>query len=468
EFYDKIIVLGSGVNSKLVSEVGTGTNVGVFQVPDATSQKELDSLASSLYSLYSTPKQRIRITTSIWEDLEPGDLISYNSNIYMVYDITHTLDKTELTAGYYSEDLGHLIKKLSRIQHASGTVTSGVVVTEEIPLPYRRIGSLTTRLGQVNVTDTILSAKLRLHLTDWRRDQYQGGENSGVTIDVDTITSVNDPRHEHDADTDASVSDPGHDHGSSVSIYEAGPVSSVIDFDEYSALDSPTSVYISHDAYGVTDGMQIAIGVAHINIQNTNASETVYSATLRWENPSTSDYELKDFGTITLESNEEHDFVLVAVVSGRSTPTVQWRIDLEGSSTSVYLALHTYFIDYHSHSNSSDVFSGDTGITVSPSTNVYLNSTGITVDTDAYPSVYDPVHTHPSSTAITDLNYYPSNVNVKVGGTTVATLSGGSDEVHEIDITDILSSPGTYDIEVTSDTAGGIEGTLIIEKFVRR
>jgi len=183
EMYDKIIVIGGGsVNRHIVAERGSGDKVGIFEYPDAVSQEELNKIADTLYDYYSTERKRVSVTMPLWPEVNPGDLVNIDGTTYIVYDAQHDLATTRISAGYYSPSLGRILRQLRKVQQAVGRVTQGVVETFEIPLGYQHVGSGSPARWNISVQDKVLSAKLRLKLTKWKKLTDIQNATTGVSV----------------------------------------------------------------------------------------------------------------------------------------------------------------------------------------------------------------------------------------------------------------------------------------------
>jgi hypothetical protein len=79
---------------------------------------------------------------------------------------------------------------------------------------------------------------------------------------------------------------------------------------------------------------------------------------------------------------------------------------------------------------------------------------------------YDAPHTHGPDPGITNFpNDTPSNVDVIIDGSTVATNIGSGTFETTVDITGELTQDAWNDIELTSDTLGHIQATISIDGY---
>lgn len=81
-------------------------------------------------------------------------------------------------------------------------------------------------------------------------------------------------------------------------------------------------------------------------------------------------------------------------------------------------------------------------------------------------AIYEETHTHPADPGLIEFGgETPSNVDVIVNGSTVATSIGSGEFESTVDISDTLDRNSWNDIELTSDTLGHLQGTVSVRGY---
>jgi len=494
EYYDKIIVIGGGANQRLTAEVGTGSNVGIFEYPDAQTQDELDAIAQTLYNVYSTTRKRITLTTPLYVDINPGDLLSIDGQTYMVYEIEHTLTQSRITVGYYSPSMGRVLKQLQRVQRTMGRIAQGVVETYENSLSYLNVGASSPAKWKVDISDDILNAKLRIHLTKWKKTLQTQATTTGATINTGyssiqkkgTGISVSSDYADIQLNTTGATVQSGNAqiqlNTTNATIQTGGITNTVSDYSRVT-ISSPLT-YDNYWTFYGPSGYQFVICVATAQIKAAS-SDLIGVAYLYWWDSSIASWDNKCILNLHVPANQYDHITLVGVADGSSFNSVMWRVHIYSASggTLEWLYVNVFFVNLHDHA-----FNEGAGHKHNDQGHDHSLDEGFGHkhnDQGHAHGLNDPQHDHsdlghahglnegqghqhPETDDATDLALYPSNVYVYVNGQQVyGPITGGTETSTLIDLTSYLQQ-GENVIEVRSDTAGGVYGVLQMEKFVRR
>jgi len=418
----KVIVFGNEEDT--YGEAGSDeTAVAIYKYADAKTPEECTSVASTILSELQNPYHRISITTTVNPNINEGDLVTVDGSSYVVQEINMDMYEMKMDLNARRKSIFEVLG--GKLTEMSGTVKVGKKVTS-------------TYDGGWSFVSSTSPAKYKLHI-----DDVSNIESFTIDVTVSNLKKMFSTGTEY-ANITSAASDVGFattDNAlTNITSTEYLSIPPVVTSDYEFSLSSsvPFSETFILDSGLGSDGFAFALVTVILVVEN---NDSIYGYAMVEIYAESEYYNTLRLSTYVAVSPNTYQAIPVSfIVEGRDDGgdniSVEVNVDSNVDMDVVTLKAYAYFVGRHYHPI----------VDKQHANPIPDNSHGhITSDTGHNPNVTEDVQ---------DVSSYPSNVEVIVNGSTVDTITGGTEETATIDITANLQS-GENVIEIVPTSGKG-------------